>query len=86
MNAVTQPTTAQLVTAFADALVPFAGPGGVAADAVMHAGLSFLSSLQAQRAAGQTSYTMADLEAAAAKTSADLAQLTADVNTLGSTP
>ncbi len=85
MNAVLAPTTTQLVTAFADALAPFAGPNGVAADAVMHAGLSFLSNLQAQRAAGQTAYTMVDLEAAAAKATDHLAQLKADVDALTQT-
>lgn len=80
MNAVLQPTTGQLVAAFADALAPFAGPKGLAADAVMHAGLAFLTNLQAQRAAGKADYTMEDLEAAAARTTTDLAQLVADVN------
>jgi hypothetical protein len=71
-----------LVAAFADALAPFAGPSGVAADAVMHAGLTFLGNLQARRAAGQDAYTMADLEAAASKATADLAQFAADVGAL----
>lgn len=83
MSTVLQPTTAQLVTAFADALAPFAGPEGVAADAVMHAGLSFLSNLQAQRAAGQGSYSMENLEVAASTATDHLAQLTADVQVLG---
>jgi hypothetical protein len=78
-----QPTTAQLVTAFADALAPFAGPSGLLADTVMHAGLTFLTGLQGMRAAGQTNFTMADLEAAASKTTADLAQLQTDVAATG---
>lgn len=83
MSAVLPPTTTQLVTAFADALAPFAGPTGIAADAVMHAGLTFLSNLQATRAAGQAVYTMDDLEAAATKATTDLAQLAADVAAQG---
>lgn len=86
MNAVMTPTTAQLVTAFADALAPFAGPTGVAADAIMHAGLTFLSNLQGARAAGQAVYTMDDLEAAASKATTDLAQLATHVAAQGSTP
>lgn len=83
MNDVVQPTAAQLVSAFADALAPFAGPKGVAADAVMHAGLAFLSNLQAMKLTGQQNYTMADLELAAATTTADLSQLAADVDAQG---
>lgn len=74
-----QPTTAELVAAFADALAPFAGPYGVVADTVMHAGLAFLANLQAQKAAGSSVYTMENLEAAASRTTDDLGQFAADV-------
>lgn len=74
-----QPTTAQLVEAFAQALLPLAGPKGLVIDGVMTAGLQLLSTIQAQRAAGNAIVTMADLEAIASKTTADLAQLAADV-------
>lgn len=83
MSAVPAPTTAQLIAAFADALAPFAGPTGVAADAIMHAGLTFLSNLQANRAEGQKVYTTDDLEAAASKATTDLAQLAAHVAAQG---
>jgi hypothetical protein len=76
----TAPTTAQLIAAFADALAPFAGPTGVAANAVMHAGLTFLSNLQAQRSANSGAFTMVDLETAAGKATTDLAQLAADID------
>ena len=71
------PTTQQLITAFADALLPFAGPYGVAADTVMHAGLAFLSNLQANRASTGL-YTMDQIEAAAARATTALATLVAD--------
>jgi cytochrome c556 len=71
------PTNTQLAEAAAQALLPLAGPYGVLADQVLTAGLAFWANFQSQKAAG--TLTMADLEAAAAKTSTDLAQLTADV-------
>lgn len=77
------PTNTQLVTAAAQAFLPLAGPYGVAADQLLTAGLAFWSDFQSRKAAG--TLTMADLEAAAAKTTVDLAQLKADVDALGST-
>jgi hypothetical protein len=74
-----QPTTTQLVSAFAAALLPLAGPYGIAADGVMTAGLQFLKLLQEQRAAGKTAVTLDDLVTIASKTTVDLAQLAADV-------
>jgi len=71
------PTTAQLVAAFAQALLPFAGPYGVAAAAVIPAAEQFITNL---KATGKTVFTMADLEAIAAKTTTDLGQLGADVS------
>lgn len=75
-----QPTYADLAVAFADALAPFAGPAGIAADTVMHAVLVFATNLQERRAAGLVNFSMADLEAAAAKATDRLAQLKADVD------
>lgn len=72
-----QPTNAQLAEAAAQALLPIAGPYGVIADQVLTAGLAFWADFQARKAAG--ALTMADLEAAASKTTTDLAQLAADV-------
>lgn len=81
MNATTTtptvtPTTAQLIAAFADALAPFAGPYGIAADAVMHAGLMFLAQFQANKPENGV-YTMADLEKVAAGATDALATLQA---------
>jgi hypothetical protein len=70
------PTTEQLVTAFAQALLPLAGPWGIAASTVIPAAEQFISNL---KATGNTVYTMADLEAAAAKATTDLGQLAADI-------
>jgi hypothetical protein len=72
----TTPTTAQIVGAFAQALLPFAGPYGVAASAVIPAAEQFLANL---KSSGNTVFTMADLEAIATKTTSDLTQLGADV-------
>lgn len=74
-----QPSTTQLVSAFAAALLPLAGPYGIAADGVMNAGLQFLAMMQAQRTAGKVVVTLEDLVTIASKTSVDLAQLAADV-------
>jgi hypothetical protein len=71
------PTTAQLLGAFAQALLPFAGPIGVAASAVIPAAEQFLANLKAT--GNGTVFTMADLEAIAAKTTTDLGQLGTDV-------
>lgn len=75
------PTNTQLVEAAAQAFLPLAGPYGVAADQLLTAGLAFWSDFQSKKAAGEL--TMVDLEAAAAKTTVDLAQLTADVAAQG---
>lgn len=74
------PTDAELLKGIADAAAPLAGPYGVIADQLLTAGLAFWADYQAKKAAGNL--TMADLEAAAAKTSVDLAQLKADVDAL----
>lgn len=76
----TDPTNTQLAVAAAQELLPIAGPYGVIADQVLTAGLAFWADFQAKKAAG--GLTMADLETAAAKTTVDLAQLTADVAAL----
>jgi len=80
--ATVQPSTTQLIEAFASALLPLAGPYGVAADAVITAGLQFLANLQAGRQPGAANFTMDDLEAAAFKATTDLGQLEADVKGL----
>lgn len=71
------PTIGQLVAAFAQALLPFAGAEGVAAAAVIPAVEQLLTNLQG--VGNGVVYTMDDLEAVAAKTTTDLAQLGADV-------
>jgi uncharacterized protein (DUF2345 family) len=75
-----QPTTAQLVEAFASALLPFAGPAGILASTVMDAGLQLFANLSRTASNGLV-FTMDDLEAAAKKTVGDLSQLRADVET-----
>ena len=70
------PSTAELLGAFASALLPFAGPYGVAASALVPAVEQLLASL---KGSGNTVFTMADLEAIATKTTTDLGQLGADV-------
>lgn len=75
-----QPTTTQLLVALAGALAPLAGPSGEITASVVNAGIALFNDVQAKQAAGV--YTMADLEAAAAKTTVDLAQLKADVDAL----
>lgn len=75
-----EPTNQQLVEAAAQAFLPLAGPYGVMADQVLTAGLAFWAEFQAKKSSG--TMTMADLEAAAAKTTTDLAQLKADVDAL----
>jgi hypothetical protein len=70
------PTTAQLVGALAQSLLPLAGPYGLAASAVIPAAEQFIANL---KSSGNTVFTMADLEAIAAKTTTDLGQLGADV-------
>lgn len=80
MNTPVTPTGVQLGTAAAEALLPLAGPYGVLADQVLTAGLAFWADYQAKKAGG--TLTMADLEAAAAKTTIDLSQFAADVAAL----
>lgn len=71
------PSTAELLAAFAQALLPFAGPYGVAASALVPAVEQLLANL---KGTGNTVFTMADLEAIAAKTTTDLDQLGADID------
>lgn len=75
------PTNAELLKGAVDAVAPLTGPYGLIADQLLTAGLAFWADYQAKKAAGVL--TMDDLEAAAAKTSTDLATLTADVQALG---
>lgn len=77
----TDPTNLQLAEAAAQSLLPLAGPYGVIADQVLTTGLQFWADFQSKKATGML--TMADLEAAASKTNADLAKLKADVDALG---
>jgi len=71
------PTTGQLLAAMAQSLLPFAGPWGLAASAVVPAAEQLLANLKGLGSG--VVYTMADLEALAAKTTTDLGQLGADV-------
>lgn len=63
-----EPTTAQLVAAFGSALLPLAGPYGIAASGVLTAGLAFLQHINT---AGDV-VTMADLDAIAKMTGDNL--------------
>ena len=56
----TEPTTAQLVAAFGGALLPLAGPYGIAASGIMTAGLAFLDQINSS---GKKVVTVADLDA-----------------------
>lgn len=75
------PTNAELLKGAVDAVAPLTGPYGLIADQLLTAGLAFWADYQAKKAAGVL--TMDDLEAAAAKTSTDLATLAADVAAQG---
>jgi uncharacterized protein (DUF2345 family) len=75
-NPVAQPTTEQIVAAFAQALLPLAGPAGIAVSALVPAVQQLLDNFTAHPAAD---VTVADLEAAVAQGNADLAKLQSDV-------
>lgn len=79
MNAVVQPqpTTQQIIAAFATALAPLAGPAGIAISGVAAAALQFYDGLKAQEALG-THYIMADALDAQGEVAAALGQLIAD--------
>lgn len=74
-----QPSTEQLVAAFAGALLPLAGPAGIAVSALIPAAQQLYDSFTNHATAN---FTVDDLAAIVAKGNADLAKLTADVNAL----
>lgn len=76
----TEPTNLELGVAAAHAILPLTGPQGALADQLLTAGLAFWADFQARKTAG--TLTMADLEAAAAKTAVDLAEFKATVEVL----
>jgi hypothetical protein len=78
-----QPTTEQLVAAFATALLPFAGPVGIAASALVPAAQQLLDLFKSNPTAV---YTVDDLVAIVTKGNADLAKLAADVAAQGAKP
>lgn len=71
-----QPTTEQLVAAFAGALLPLAGPVGIAASALVPAAEQLLDAFRNHPTAD---VSLAELEAIVAKGNIDLAKLAADV-------
>lgn len=78
-NTAVEPTTAQLVEAFAAALLPLAGPYGIAASGVMSAGLAFLAQINAR--AGRP-LTMEDLESISKTTQDNLDAFSRKVDAL----
>lgn len=78
-----QPSTAQLVGALAQSLLPLAGPAGIAVSALVPAIQQLYDTVTSK--AGQN-FTVDDLAAIVAKGNADLAQLQADVDAQGAKP
>lgn len=74
-----QPSTTQLVAAFASSLLPLAGPAGIAAAALIPAAEQLLAMFKADPVAN---YTVEDLAAIVAKGNADLATLKGHVDAL----
>jgi hypothetical protein len=75
-----QPSTEQLLAAFASSLLPLAGPLGIAASALVPA-VQQLYDMVTSAPADQN-FTVDDLVAIVAKGSTDLARLQADVDKL----
>lgn len=73
-----QPTTEQLLAAFASSLLPLAGPVGIAASALVPA-VQQLYEMVTSKPADQN-FTVDDLVAIVSKGNADLAKLEADIN------
>lgn len=80
-STVPQPSTAQLVTAIGAALLPFAGPAGVAVAAVLPALEQVYASI---KGSGKTDYTVEDFAAIVAEGNAELAKAREIVGALDS--
>ncbi len=75
--AVVQPTTEQLVAAFAQGLLPLLGPAGIAASALVPAAEQLADMF---RNHGTVNYTIDDLVATVEEGNAALLKLRADIN------
>lgn len=76
---VNAPTTSQLVAAMASALLPLAGPTGLAVSLVIPAAEQLIATL---RGSGKANYTLEELAAIVAEGNAELATLRANVEKL----
>lgn len=81
MTDAVQPTTAQLVAAFASSLLPLAGPAGIAASALIPAVQQLYDTFTS--GTPNAVFTVEDLAAIVTKGNTDLAKLAADVAAQG---